>query len=123
MNPLLRASDILTQTLPEGASPLRDSEIFVTCQVCGDIALSTLYLTLKREIVYTCPVTHEPMVILAMPNGDEAAWKGAHRVGEYAIWHSGELHFRGTRIPRSELALREIRARATKERRKQKRPQ
>ena len=59
------------------------------------------------------------MVIIALANGDESAWKGAHRIGEYAIWHSGDLHFRGTVIPRSGLALREIRTRATKERRRQ----
>jgi hypothetical protein len=118
----LRASDLLSRTLPEGATPLSDSEIFVACEVCGDIPLSSLYLTLKREIVYTCPTTHKPMVILALPNGDEAAWKAVYRVGEFAIWHSGDLRFRDTLLPRSELALREIRARYTKERRKQKRP-
>ncbi len=116
---LLRACDVLGQTLPAGAPPLSDHEIFVACEPCGDIALSALFLTLKREIVYTCPTSLEPVVILALPNGDEAAWKGAYRVGEFAIWHSGDLHFRDRRIPRSELALREIRARATKERRKQ----
>ena len=116
---MLRASDVLNRTLPEGAEPLSDSEIFVTCEACGDIPLNTLFLTLKRDITYTCTTTLEPMVILAIPNGDESAWKRAYRVGEYAIWHSGDLHFRGTVIPRSELALREIRTRATKERRKQ----
>jgi hypothetical protein len=121
MRDLLRACDVLNRTLPDGAAPLTDGEIFVVCEVCGDIPLNTLFLTLKREIVYTCPTTLEPMVILAMPNGDDAAWNRAHRVGDFAIWHSGDLHFRGTRIPRSELALREIRARYTKERRKQKR--
>ena len=115
----LRACDVLNQALPDGAPPLSDSEIFVTCEVLGDIALSTLFLTLKRDITYTCPTTLEPMVILAIPNGDESAWKRAHRVGEYAIWHSGDLRFRGTVIPRSDLALREIRTRATKERRRQ----
>lgn len=115
----VRACDVLNQALPEGAPPLSDGEIFVTCDVLGDIALSTLFLTLKREITYTCPTTLEPMVILAIPNSDESDWKGAYRVGEYAIWHSGDLRFRDTVIPRSELALREIRARATKERRKQ----
>ena len=121
MKPLIRACDVLNRTLPEGAAPLSDSEIFVACETCGDIALNTLFVTLKREIVYTCPRTLEPMVILALPNGDETAWRGAYRVGEFAIWHSGDLRFRDTRIPRSELALREIRTRATKERRKQKR--
>ena len=121
MNRLLRACDVLNPTLPEGASPLTDSEIFVTCEVCGDIALSTLFLTLKREIVYTCPRTLEPLVILAVPNGDEAIWKRALRVGDFALWHSGDLKFRGTMIPRSELALREIRTRYTKERRNRKR--
>ena len=114
----LRACEVLYQTLPEGAPLLSDSEIFVRCEVCGDIALSTLFLTLKRDITYTCPTTLEPMVILALPSGDESAWKGAYRVGEFAIWHSGDLRFRDTVIPRSELALREIRTRATKERRK-----
>ena len=114
----LRACDVLNQALPGDAPPLSDSEIFVTCGVCGDLALNTLFLTLKRDITYTCPTTLEPMVILALPNGDESAWKGAYRIGEYAIWHSGDLHFRGRVIPRSELALREIRTRATKERRK-----
>jgi len=118
MNRSLRLADVLNQTLPEGALPLKDAEIFVSCNVCGDIALSTLYLTLKREIVYTCPTTHEPMVILAMPDAEETIWKRAYRVGEFAIWHSGELKFRDTRIARSELALREIRASATKQRRK-----
>ncbi len=119
MKLLLRVCDVLSQTLPEGAPPLTDGEIFVGCEPCGDVALSALFLTLKREVVYTCPTSLEPVVILALPNGDEAAWKGAYRVGEFAIWHAGELRFRGTRIPRSQLALREIRARATKERRKQ----
>ena len=121
MRSLLRACEVLAQTLPEGTPPLTDGEIFVACDVCGDIALSTLFLTLKREIVYTCTTTLEPMVILAVPNGDEAIWKRAYRVGEFALWHSGDLKFRGTVIPRSELALREIRTRYTKERRKQKR--
>ena len=115
----LRAADLLNQALPKGALPLSDSEIFVKCGVCGDLALDTLFLTLKRDITYTCTTTLEPMVILALSNGDESAWKGAYRIGEYAIWNSGDLHFRGTVIPRSELALREIRTRATKERRKQ----
>jgi hypothetical protein len=110
--------DVLNRTLPEGTPPLTDSEIFVVCDVCGDLALSTLYLTLKRETVYTCPTTLAPMVILALPNGDEAIRRRGYRVGDVAIWHSGELKFRGTRIPRSALALREIRTRATKQRRK-----
>jgi len=114
----LRACDVLNRTLPEGAPPLSDSEIFVVCGVCGHLPLNTLFLTLKRDITYTCPTTLEPMVILALPNGDETAWKGACRIGEFAIWHSGDLHFRDTVIPRSELALREIRTRYTKERRK-----
>src|ERR1043165_738359 len=111
MNPLLRACAVLNRTLPAGAPPLKDAEIFVSCDVCGDIALSTLYLTLKRETVYTCPVTNAPMVILAVPNADETIWKRAYRLGQFAIWHSRELKFRDTRIPRSALALREIRAR------------
>ena len=119
MNRLLRACDVLNQTLPEGAPPLTDGEIFVGCPPCGDIALSSLFLTLKREIVYTCPTSFEPVVILALPNGDEDAWRGAHRVGKFVIWHSGDLRFRDTLMPRSALALREIRTRATKERRKQ----
>ena len=45
----LRASDLLNQALPEGAPSLSDSEIFVTCGVCGDLALNTLFLTLKRD--------------------------------------------------------------------------
>jgi len=118
---LIRACDVLNQALPEGALPLTDVEIFVNCKACGDIALSTLFLTLKREIVYTCPRTLEPMVIVAIPNGDDAAWRGAHRVGDYVIWHSGYLRYRDTLIPGSKLALREIRTRYTKERRKQKR--
>ena len=114
----LRASDLLNRTLPEGAPPLSDSEIFVGCEPCGHIALASLFLTLKREIVYTCPTSLKPVVILAMPKGDDPAWKRAYQVGEFAIWHSGELRFRDTVIPRSELALREIRTRATKQRRK-----
>lgn len=114
----LRAADVLGSTLPEGAPPLSDSEIFVACDVLGDIPLSSLFLTLKRDITYTCPTTLKPMVILAIPKGDESAWKRAYRVGEYAIWHSGDLRFRETLIPRSELALREIRTRATKQRRR-----
>jgi hypothetical protein len=114
----LRACEVLYQTLPAGSPLLTDIEIFVKCAVCGDIALSTLFLTLKRDITYTCPRTLEPLVILALPDGDESAWKGAYRVGEFAIWHAGDLRFRDTVIPRSELALREIRTRATKERRK-----
>jgi hypothetical protein len=117
----VRVADVLSQTLPEGAEPLRDSEIFVGCEPCGVIALSSLYMTLKREIIYTCPTSHKPVVILAIRNVDDAVWKGAYRVGEFAIWHSGGLRFRGTLIPRSDLALREIRTRYTKERRKQKR--
>ena len=119
MKQLLRACELLNQTLPEGAAPLTDSEIFVGCPPCGEVALSSLFLTVKREIVYTCPTSLQPVVILAIPNGDDAAWKGVYRVGEFAIWHSGNLRFRGTVIPHSELALREIRTRATKERRKQ----
>ena len=118
MKATLRASDVLNRMLPEGTAPLTDSEIFVGCPPCGDMALSSLFLTLKREIVYTCPKSLKPVVILATPRGDDPAWKRAYRVGEFAIWHSGELRFRETRIPRSDLALREIRTRATKQRRK-----
>lgn len=114
MNTLLRACDLFTQTLPEGAPPLTDSEIFVVCDVCGDLSLSSLYLTLKRDVVYTCPTTFKPILIMSQ----HADWKGTYKVGDYSIWHDGELHFRGTRIPRPQLALREIRARATKQRRK-----
>ena len=120
--PLVRVCDVLNRTLPEGAPPLRDTEIFVACEPCGEVALSSLFLTLKGEIVYTCPTSLEPVVILAIPNGEETAWNGVYRVGEFALWHSGDLRFRGTRIQRSGLALREIRTRATKERRKQKLP-
>jgi hypothetical protein len=118
VKPTLRACDVLSRTLPEGAAPLTDGEIFVGCEPCGVRALSSLFLTLKREIVYTCPTSLKPVVILAIPNGDDPAWKRAHRIGEFAIWHSGDLRFRETLIPRSDLALREIRTRATKQRRK-----
>ena len=115
---ILRACDVLSPTLPHGVPPLTDSEIFVVCDHCGDLALSALYLTLKRDITYTCPVTNEPLVIIAGPNPVEAPWKRASRVGEFVIWHAGDLHYRGARMPRSRATLREIRISATRRRRR-----
>ena len=113
-----RACDVLSQTLSDRAESLSDGENFFACDTCGDLPLNSLFVTLKREVVYTCPRTFEPLVIIAVANPDDTFWaKGVYRIGEFVIWHAGDLRFRGTVIPRSTLGLREIRTRATKQRR------
>jgi len=98
----VRACDVLNLALPKGSPPLSDSEIVAVCAKCGDIALSSCYLTLKRETVYTCVTCGKPLVILALPNADETPWmEGAYRYNQFVIWHPGELRFRGiVRAPR-----------------------
>jgi hypothetical protein len=93
---ILRACDVLTMALPKGSPPLADSEIVTVCAKCGDVALSSCYLTLKRESVYTCTTCGQPLVIIAIPNADETPWmEGAYRLNQFVIWHPGELRFRG----------------------------
>ena len=114
----LRACDVLNRALPDGVTPLTDDEIFVACDTCGDLSLSSLFLALKEQSVYTCPCILKPLVIVAASSPDDAFWmKGVYRFGEFAIWHAGDLRFRSTVIPRSTRALREIRTRITKQRR------
>lgn len=92
----LRACDVLHLALPKGSPPLGDNEIVVVCEKCGDVTLSSCFLTLKRETVYTCTTCGKPVVILAMPNADETPWmEGAYRLNQFVIWHPGELRFRG----------------------------
>lgn len=91
----LRACDVLGQALPKGSPPLADSEIVAVCEKCGEVALSSCFLTLKRETIYTCAKCCEPLVILALPNPDETPWmEGAYRLNQFVIWHAGELKFR-----------------------------
>ena len=90
-----RAGDVLTLALPKGSAPLKDSEIIAACAKCGDVPLSSCYLTVKRETIYTCAKCCEPLVILALPNADETPWmEGAYRFNQFVIWHAGELRFR-----------------------------
>jgi hypothetical protein len=98
-----RACDVLSMALPKGSPPLADSEIVAVCEKCGDVALSSCFLTLKRETVYTCTTCGKPVVILAIPNADETPWmEGAYRLEQFVIWHPGELRFRGlVRAPRT----------------------
>jgi len=98
----LRASDVLNLALPKGSPPLTDSEIVAVCEKCGDVALSSCFLTLKRETVYTCTTCGKPVVILALPSADETPWmEGAYRLNQFVIWHPGELRFRDVvRAPR-----------------------
>ena len=92
----LRACDVLSQALPKGSAPLTDAEIIARCEKCGEVPLSSCYLTLKRETIYTCAKCCEPLVILAAPNPDETPWmEGAYRLNQFVIWHPGELSFRG----------------------------
>src|SRR6478672_5800701 len=96
----LRACDVLHFALPKGSPPLADSEIVVACEKCGDVTLSSCFLTLKRETVYTCTTCGKPVVILAIPNADETPWmEGAYRLNQFVIWHPGELRFRGVVPP------------------------
>ena len=104
----LRACDVLFLALPKGSAPLADSEIVVVCEKCGEVALSSCFLTLKRETVYTCTTCGNPVVILAIPNADETPWmEGAYRFDQFVIWHPGELRFRGiVRPPRLQPGAR-----------------
>ena len=96
----LRACDVLTLALPKGSPPLADSEIVAVCEKCGEVALSSCFLTLKRETIYTCTTCGKPVVILAIPTADETPWmEGAYRLNQFVIWHAGELRFRGVVRP------------------------
>ncbi len=91
----LRACDVLTQARPTGSPPLTDGEIVAVCEKCGEVPLSSCFVTLKRETMYTCPKCCEPLVILALPTPDETPWmEGAYRLNQFVIWHAGDLRFR-----------------------------
>ena len=115
----LRACDVLNRAMPDGVAPLTDAEIFVACDTCGDLSLRSLFLAFKQESIYTCPRILQPLVIVAASTPDDAFWmNGVSKIGEFVIWHAGDLRFRGTVMRRSTRPLREIRARATRQRRK-----
>src|SRR3954470_11140203 len=99
---LFRACDVLNLALPKGSPTLTDGEIVAVCAKCGDVPLSSCYLTLKRETTYTCVKCSQPLLILALPNPDETPWmEGAYRLNQFVIWHAGELRFRDVVRPAS----------------------